>query len=102
MKLVIAGNIRQFERYCQEQRLSSDEATYVSLEVQLCGYKNPEIILYGSWWENPAANAARRLREESRKPGGSKLVLNKKTQRIKKVKINRWKRLIWCLRNVNK
>lgn len=37
------------------------------------------------------------MRKEARKPGGSKLVYDKKTRTIKKVKINRVKRLLWTL-----
>jgi len=66
MKLVVAGNIRQFRRYCQEQKFSSHEVRYVSHEDQLYGYENPEIILCGTWWESPAADGARRLRDQLR------------------------------------
>ena len=60
MKLIVAGNVRQFQRYCQEQGLSPDEAKYVSRPDHLCGLLDPEIIFVGSWWENPAAIEARR------------------------------------------
>ena len=32
-----------------------------------------------------------------RKPGGSKLVYDKKTKTIKKVRINVWKRFVWLI-----
>jgi len=36
-----------------------------------------------------------------RKPGGSKLVYDRKTRTIKKIRINRWKRFLWwvCLKD---
>ena len=35
-----------------------------------------------------------------RKPGGSKLVYDKKTKTIRKVRINRLKRLLWWIREL--
>jgi len=67
MKLIIAGNVRQYQRYCRKHKLSPAEARYISDPDMLYGYKDPEIILYGSWWDNPAADEARRLRNIARK-----------------------------------
>ena len=35
-----------------------------------------------------------------RKPGGSKLVFDRKTRTIKKVKINRFKRMLWWIKEI--
>lgn len=102
MKLIVAGNVRQFERYCQVHGLSPTEAKYITDPNMLYGYEKPEIVLCGSWWENPIADTVRQLQKESRNPGRSKLVFDKKAQKIKRVKINRWERLRQWLRNVNK
>lgn len=62
MKLVIAGNYSQYKRYLHDEGLTPAEVKYVNDPDMIRGYDKPEIILYGSWWENPAADEARRLR----------------------------------------
>jgi len=57
MKFVIAGNYRQFTNYCRENRLQPNkDVRYVGRPEDTRGVRNVEIIKYGTWWENPAAN----------------------------------------------
>ena len=66
MKLVVAGNYNQYKHYLRDNNLTPAEAKYIANEGQLMGYTEAEIILYGSWWESPACEAAQRLREQLR------------------------------------
>ena len=55
MKLVIAGNYQQYKNYLQENKLSSQDAKYISRSEQLRGYRDVEIVRVGEWWLNPCA-----------------------------------------------
>ena len=68
MKLVVAGNYAQYKHYLYDEGLTPTEAKYVSNPEMLQGYVDTEveIILYGSWWESPACEAAQRLRDQLR------------------------------------
>lgn len=61
MKLIIAGNVRQFRNYCDEQKISTKEAKYITSPEMLYGYVNPEIVFYGTFWNNPACQVAKEL-----------------------------------------
>jgi hypothetical protein len=56
MKIVIAGNYRQYQDYLRENKLSPREARYVSSPEHLRGLRGVEVVKYGEWWLNTCAN----------------------------------------------
>jgi len=53
MKLVIAGNYRQFKDYLRENKLSELDARFVDRIEQVQGMRGSEIVTYGTWTDNP-------------------------------------------------
>lgn len=68
MKLVVAGNYAQYKNYLRDENLTPAEAKYVSNPEVMQGYIDTEIeiVLYGSWWESPSADAARQIQNRIR------------------------------------
>lgn len=56
MKIVIAGNYRQYQNYLRENNLTPQEAKYVSTPEQLHGLRDVEVVKVGEWWLNPCAD----------------------------------------------
>ena len=56
MKIVIAGNYRQYKNYLRENNLTPQQAQYIDTPVKLRGLRNVEVVKYGDWWLNPCAN----------------------------------------------
>lgn len=57
MILVIAGDYRQYLNYLETRNISKSGAKYVIREQDLVGYKNPKIVLWGTYWKNPVYNS---------------------------------------------
>ncbi len=53
MKFILAGTLKEFVCYCREHKIPLEEVRYLSNESVIFGYKDPEIILYGTYWRNP-------------------------------------------------
>lgn len=56
MKIVIAGNYRQYKDYLLENNLTPQQARYVDAPEKLRGLRGVEVVKYGEWWLNPCAN----------------------------------------------
>ena len=56
MKIVIAGNYRQYKDYLRENNLTPQQARYVDMPEKLRGLRGVEVVKYGEWWLNPCAN----------------------------------------------
>lgn len=56
MKIVIAGNYRQYKNYLRENNLTPQQARYVDMPEKLRGLRGAEVVKYGEWWLNPCAN----------------------------------------------
>ena len=50
---VVAGSLRQFEIYCQENKLRPHvEAKYVTRMDQVRGVHQAKLVLYGTWYRD--------------------------------------------------
>lgn len=58
LKYVIAGNIHEYEAYLSSVGLSPKEAKYVHSPDQLRGRRNLDVVVFGSYWLNPAYEMA--------------------------------------------
>ena len=56
MKIVIAGNYRQYKDYLRENNLTPQQARYVDMPEKLRGLHGVEVVKYGEWWLNPCAD----------------------------------------------
>lgn len=56
MRIVIAGNYRQYKDYLRENNLTPQQARYVDTPEKLRGLRGVEVVKYGEWWLNPCAN----------------------------------------------
>lgn len=54
-KIVIAGSYHQYLQYLKDSGLTRAEAYYVSKPSQLWRVRDEEVVLYGTWWNNPCA-----------------------------------------------
>ena len=50
MKLVVAGNFREYDYYCKINKLDRKEAKYISSPNDMFGFHNVEIIYYGTYY----------------------------------------------------
>ena len=58
MKLIIAGTKQQFRNWCDENKIDyrSKEVRFVHCREQLLGYRDAQVILYGTYYDLPDAN----------------------------------------------
>jgi hypothetical protein len=56
MKIVIAGNYRQYQNYLRENNLTPQQARYVDTPEKLRGLRDVEVVRVGEWWLNPCAD----------------------------------------------
>jgi hypothetical protein len=64
MRMVLAGNREQFERYLSENGLTDSQARYVFEEKSMlgCGH-DYEIVEYGTYYEHPKYYELKKLLE---------------------------------------
>lgn len=57
MKLVICGNHRQFLNYCAENKLNphKDKVRCVDSRMDMLGFRDCEVVFYGTWWSREDA-----------------------------------------------
>lgn len=57
MKIVIAGNYRQYLFYLIESNESEETARFVESEEDLQDVDDAEVVFYGTSWLNPVADS---------------------------------------------
>lgn len=53
MKLVIAGNYKQFRNWLRENHLDPSEYVYAHNYEGVVGHRYDELLQVGTYWENP-------------------------------------------------
>lgn len=75
VKLVVAGNYHQYVNWCEENKVKpiGIEARYISSWEDMRGFRDAEIIYYGTYYERKDIH---RIKEEARwlnpSPGGDR------------------------------
>ena len=62
---VLAGSYEQFNHFLETNNYNKEDFTYIRSKMDVIGKRFNDVLVYGTWYENPSCNYLKDLAKQN-------------------------------------